>query len=125
MNNINLQLSAFAIEGNFGRIRRIQEKLREKYSTSFIPTFVIDNIFKCKEDGNLLQILREVLKYRIEPKINNYIKTIYSSVTTRVHIIREFNNYIDRFESSDVPTGEPSALPTGEPSGQPSVLSYS
>lgn len=97
-NNINLQLSAFAIEGNFGRIRRIEDKLREKYSTSFIPTFVIDNIFECKEESNLLQILREVLKYRIEPKISSYIKTTYSSVNTGFHIIREYNNYIHTFE---------------------------
>jgi hypothetical protein len=96
--NVNLRLSSLASQGEYGKIRLIEDELKEAYSNYPIPKHVIDSAFECESDTGLLQILREILKYRIEPSIHKYIPMRNYSHTIRIHINREFATYIDKFE---------------------------
>jgi len=96
--NVNLRLSSLASQGKYEKIRRIEDELKEAYSNYPIPKHVIDSAFECESDTELLQILREILKYRIEPSIRKYIPMREYSGSNKVHVYREFRNYINKFE---------------------------
>ena len=96
--NISLRLSSLASQGEYGKIRRMDDELKEAYSNYPIPEYVINSAFECESDKGLLQILREILKYPIESSIYKYMSMRNYSHTTRIHINREFATYINKFE---------------------------
>lgn len=97
-NNITLRLCDLASQGNYGAIRRMEQEIKERYSNCVIPKCVIECAFKCESNGELLQILREILKYRIEPSIREYIPTREYYSHNKIHLYREFINYMNKYE---------------------------
>ena len=97
--SITIRLCTLASQGNYGVIRRMEQEIKERYSNCAIPKCVMDCTFKCESNDYLLQILREILKYRIAPSIYKYIPMRKYSGNIKTHIYREFASYIDKYES--------------------------
>ena len=98
-NNITLRLCTLASQGNYVAIRYMEQEIKERYSNCPIPTCVIECAFKCESNIDLLQILREILKYRIEPSIYKYISMREYPGHNGNHIYQEYAKYINQYES--------------------------
>ena len=77
----------------------MEQEIKERYSNCPIPTCVIECAFKCESNIDLLQILREILKYRIEPSIYKYISMREYPGHNGNHIYQEYAKYINQYES--------------------------
>ena len=113
--NVDFRLAMYSLQGDYGKIRNMEEELYERYSKSYIPKFVIDSLFKndpklnflnsYNERGKLLQILRELVRYRTEKSCYQYFKNLLHDVCTKydkygiqqVHIYREIVDHIEKF----------------------------
>ena len=113
--NVDFRLALFSLQGDYGKIRSMEEELYERYNKSYIPKFVIDSLFKndlklnhlynYNERGNLLQILRELVRYKTEKSCYQYFKNLLHDVCTKydkygkqqVHIYREIVDHIEKF----------------------------
>lgn len=98
-NNITLRLCTLASQGNYVAIRNMKQEIKDRYSNCPIPTRVIECTFKCESNIDLLQILREILIYRIEPSIYKYIPTREYPGYYGHHIYQEYAKYINKYES--------------------------
>lgn len=98
-NNITLRLCTLASQGNYVAIRNMKQEIKERYSNCPIPTCVIECTFKCESNIDLLQILREILIYRIEPSICKYIPMREYPGHNGHHIYQEYAKYINQYES--------------------------
>lgn len=113
--NVDFRLAMYSLRGDYGKIRRMEEELYERYNKSYIPKFVVDSLFKNDlelnhldsygERGNLLQILRELVRFRTEKSSYQYFKNLLHDVCTnynkygvqKVHIFREIVDHIEKF----------------------------
>ena len=113
--NVDFRLALFSLKGNYGKIRNMEEELYERYNKSYIPKFVVDSLFKndlelnhldsYNERANLLQILRELVRFRTEKSCYQYFKNLLNDVYTnnnkygvqKVHIYREIVDHIEKF----------------------------
>lgn len=113
--NVDFRLAMYSLRGDYGKIRRMEGELYERYNKSYIPKFVVDSLFKndlelnhldnYNERGNLLQILRELVGYRIEKSCYQYFKNLLNDVYTnnnkygvsQIHIYREIVDHIEKF----------------------------
>ena len=98
-NNITLRLCTLASQGNYVAIRNMKQEIKDRYSNCPIPTRVIECTFKCESNIGLLQILREILIYRIEPSIYKYIPMREYPGHNGHHIYQEYAKYINQYES--------------------------
>ena len=98
-NNITLRLCTLASQGNYVAIRNMKQEIKDRYSNCPIPTCVIECTFKCESNIDLLQVLREILIYRIEPSIYKYIPTREYPGHNGNHIYQEYAKYINQYES--------------------------
>ena len=98
-NNITLRLCTLASQGNYVAIRNMKQEIKDRYSNCPIPTCVIECTFKCESNIDLLQILREILIYRIEPSIYKYIPTREYPGHNGCQIFHEYVKYINQYES--------------------------
>lgn len=98
-NNIILRLCTLASQGNYVAIRNMKQEIKDRYSNCPIPTCVIECTFKCESNIDLLQILREILIYRIEPSIYKYIPMREYPGNNGHHIYQEYAKYINQYES--------------------------
>jgi hypothetical protein len=98
-NNITLRLCTLASQGNYVAIRNMKQEIKDRYSNCPIPTRVIECTFKCESDIDLLQILREILIYRIEPSIYKYIPMREYPGHNGRQIFHEYAKYINQYES--------------------------
>ena len=98
-NNITLRLCTLASQGNYVAIRNMKQEIKDRYSNCPIPTCVIECTFKCESNIDLLQILREILIYRIEPSIYKYIPMREYPGHNGHHIYQEYAKYINQYES--------------------------
>ena len=92
--------------GNFYKVRELKDEMKMNYSINrHIPKHVLDNVFTCNDYDNLLQILREILIYPIDPNANTYLKSILIDISDKyhtygslgVHIFREISWHIRKF----------------------------
>jgi len=98
-NNITLRLCTLASQGNYVAIRNMKQEIKDRYSNCPIPTRVIECTFKCESNIDLLQILREILIYRIEPSIYKYIPMREYPGHNGHQIFHEYAKYINQYES--------------------------
>jgi len=120
LQNTNLELLNFTLNGNFGKVRRID--LKKKLKRGIIPKTIVDGLFKFRnnleyleseeEKGCLLQLLREFSSVRIERKSFDYFSKLIDDIlkdklnsqikygSFGIHILRELVNIRDEFNIS-------------------------
>ena len=111
----DMELFMLTLEGNFGKIRRINVK--DKYKNKVLPNNYVSALFKFsydlkhleieKEKSNLLQILREFSEVKLDIKMLSYISILVNDLRDNnekygnylVHMLRELKSMTDNLTS--------------------------
>ena len=110
-----MELFMLTLEGNFGKIRRINVK--DKYKNKVLPNNYVSALFKFsydlkhleieKEKSNLLQILREFSEVKLDIKMLSYISILVNDLRENnekygnylIHMLRELKSMTDNLTS--------------------------
>lgn len=111
----DMELFMLTLEGNFGKIRRINVK--DKYKNKVLPNNYVSALFKFsydlkhleieKEKSNLLQILREFSEVKLDIKMLSYISILVNDLRENnekygnylIHMLRELKSMTDNLTS--------------------------
>ena len=111
----DMELFMLTLEGNFGKIRRINVK--DKYKNKVLPNNYVSALFKFsydlkhleieKEKSNLLQILREFSEVKLDIKMLSYISVLVNDLRENnekygnylIHMLRELKSMTDNLTS--------------------------